>query len=125
MPAKKRQASSDLAPANKRLVHDLTEHLHKIQGAAKTDEEMRAARSKIRTALKRSLEKKRPRKVSAYMHFVKHRFADLKAQNKNKPIGELGKMLGKEWNNLSPEVRKRYEAQAEHLYKSSKSSKKA
>jgi len=55
----------------------------------------------------------RSRPLSAYMFFVKQNRVDFKNHYPEATFGELGKLLGAAWEELTPRERKRFEEMAE------------
>ncbi|KAI9635660.1 high mobility group box domain-containing protein, partial [Dioszegia hungarica] len=53
------------------------------------------------------------RGLSPYMFFVQDYRERIKGENPDATFGQLGKLLGAKWKELSPSEKKPYEAQAE------------
>ena len=71
------------------------------------------AELKRRRQVRRQARKNVPRHFSPYIHFVNAVYADVVKQNPGTAFTEVGKLLGKQWKELSAEERAIYQKQSD------------
>ncbi|KAJ2843573.1 Non-histone chromosomal protein 6 [Coemansia brasiliensis] len=84
----------------------------KEAAAETTDKPARAARRSAKKSKEASAAKPK-RALSAYMFFSQDKRNEVKDSNPNATFGEIGKLLGKMWSELTEEQKKPYKEKSE------------